>query len=64
MRVLDSRSFRLCDVQLFIGNDRLDPLTCDLTHLNRVTAVSVARLSAMPGPANFMPVPWSAFFTA
>jgi hypothetical protein len=37
----ESHPFRLCDVQLFIGNDRLDPLTCDIADLDRVTFVTL-----------------------
>ena len=37
----ESHPFRLCDVQLFIGNTRLDPLTCDLADLDRVTFVTL-----------------------
>jgi hypothetical protein len=37
----ESHPFRLCDVQLFIGNDRLNPLTCDLADLDRVTFVTL-----------------------
>jgi hypothetical protein len=37
----DSHPFRLRDVQLFIGNARLDPLTCALADLARVTFVTL-----------------------
>jgi hypothetical protein len=40
----ESHPFRLCDVQVFIGNDRLDPLACDLADLadlNKVTFVTL-----------------------
>jgi hypothetical protein len=37
----DSHPFRLCDVQLYIGNDRLDPLTCALDDLDPVTFVTL-----------------------
>ncbi len=37
----ESHPFRLCDVQLFIGDHRLDPLTCDLADLNRITFVTL-----------------------
>jgi hypothetical protein len=37
----ESHPFRLCDVQLFIGNARLDPLTCDLADLDRITFVTL-----------------------
>jgi hypothetical protein len=31
----------LCDLQLFIGQQRMDPLTCSLANLNRVTFVAM-----------------------
>jgi hypothetical protein len=37
----ESHLFRLCDLQLFIGNDRLDPFTCALADLGRVTFVTL-----------------------
>jgi hypothetical protein len=37
----NSHPFRLCDLQLFIGQQRIDPLTCSLADLNRVTFVTM-----------------------
>jgi hypothetical protein len=37
----ESDPFCFCDVQLFIGNDRLDPFVCDLANLDRVTFVTL-----------------------
>lgn len=37
----ESHPFRLCDVQFFIGNQRIDPLTCALADLHRVTFVTL-----------------------
>jgi hypothetical protein len=64
----ESHPFRLCDVQLFIGEQRLDSCTCALADLDRVTFVTLtfttqkngilARLLATPGPLTFTLAPW------
>jgi len=37
----ESHPFRLCDTQLFIGNVRISPITCDLADLDRVSFVTL-----------------------